>query len=80
MINFITFAAFAVDKVNTAENRSRIKIITLSGLAYIGGSIGGLHAMYLLRHKTRKDYFTVGNPLIMIMQVVVILYMMNAGW
>ena len=80
IINFIAFAAFAVDKVNAAEHRSRIRIVTLLGLAFVGGSIGSLLAMYLLRHKTKKDYFTVGIPLIMVMQVVVIFYAMNAGW
>ena len=33
--------------------------------------------MYAFRHKTKKDYFTVGLPLIMVMQVVVVFYMMN---
>ena len=80
VINFIAFAAYAVDKVNAAEHRSRIRIVTLLGLAFIGGSIGSLLAMCLLRHKTRKDYFTVGVPLMIVMQVVVIFYMMNAGW
>ena len=75
VINFIAFVAYAVDKVNAAKHRSRIKIAT-----FVGGSIGSLLAMYLLRHKTRKDYFTVGVPLIMVMQVVVIFYAMNAGW
>lgn len=76
----MTFAVFAIDKVNAAEHRSRIRIVTLLGLAFIGGSVGALLAMYLPRHKTRKDYFTVGVPLIMIMQVVVLFYAMNAGW
>ena len=80
IINFVTFAAFVIDEVNGAEHRSRIRIVTLLGLAFIGGSVGALLAMYLLRHKTRKDYFTVGVPLIMIMQVVVLFYAMNAGW
>ena len=80
IINFIAFVAFAVDKNAAIEHRSRIRIVTLLGLAFIGGSVGSLTAMYLLRHKTKKDYFTVGVPLIMIMQVVVILYAMNAAW
>lgn len=80
VINFIAFAAYAVDKVNAAEHRSRIRIVTLLGLAFVGGSVGSLLAMYLFRHKTRKNYFTVGVPLIMVMQVVVIFYAMNAGW
>ena len=80
IINFVAFVIFAIDKVNAAEHRSRIRIVTLLGVAFIGGSVGGLMAMYLLHHKTKKDYFTVGIPLIMIMQVVVAFYILNAGW
>ena len=80
IINFVAFVMFAIDKVNAAEYRSRIRIVTLLGVAFIGGSVGGLMAMYLLHHKTKKDYFTVGIPLIMIMQVVVAFYILNAGW
>lgn len=77
VINFISFAAYAIDKINAIEGRSRIRIITLLGLAFVGGSIGALLGMYILRHKIRVDYFTVGIPLIMIMQVVVVFFLMN---
>ena len=80
IINFVSFAAFAVDKFAAIEHRSRIKIVTLLGLAFIGGSIGGLLAMYILRHKTKKDYFAVGIPLIIVMQTAVFFYLMNASW
>ena len=76
IINFVSFAAFAVDKINACEGRSRIRIITLLGIAFAGGSIGAILGMYIFRHKTRVDYFTVGVPLIMIMQAVVIFYLM----
>ena len=79
IINFIAFAAFAIDKIRAIENRSRIRILTLLGLAFIGGSLGSILAIYILRHKTRVDYFTVGVPLIMLMQVVVTFYLMNMG-
>ena len=77
VINFVSFAAFAIDKINAIEGRSRVRIITLLGLAFFGGSVGALLGMYILRHKTRIDYFTVGIPLIMIMQVVVLFFLMN---
>lgn len=77
IVNFVTFAAFAVDKIAAIEKRSRIRIVTLLGLCFIGGSLGGLVAMYLFHHKTQKDYFVVGVPLIIAMQVVVIFYLMN---
>lgn len=80
IINFITFVVFAADKLAAIKKRSRIRIITLLGLAFIGGSLGGLLAMYLFRHKIKKDYFTVGIPLIIVMQIVVVFYLMNASW
>lgn len=80
IINFVTFAAFAIDKIAAIERKSRIRIVTLLGLSFVGGSIGGIIAMYLLRHKTRKDYFTVGLPLIIGMQIVLLFYVMNVAW
>lgn len=74
IINLLTFAVFAVDKLNAIEHRGRIRIVTLLGLAFLGGTIGALLAMYILRHKTQKDYFTWGVPLIMIMHVFVIYF------
>lgn len=79
IIKLITFVAFAIDKMKAVGHRSRIRIVTLLGLAFVGGSIGGLLAMYLLHHKTNKDYFTVGISLIILMQVVVVFYVLNIG-
>ena len=74
IINLVTFIDFAIDKWAAINHRSRIRIVMLLGLAFIGGSIGALLAMYILRHKTQKDYFVVGVPLIIVMQVVVLFY------
>lgn len=41
IINLVTFIAFAIDKMNAIGHRSRIRIVTLLGLAFIGGSLGG---------------------------------------
>lgn len=80
VVNSIAFAAFAADKIAAIGHRSRIRIVTLLSLAFIGGSLGSLLAMYIFRHKTRQNYFTVGIPLIIIMQAVVLFYAMNASW
>ena len=65
------------DKIAAIEHRSRIRIVTLLGLAFIGGSVGALVAMYVFHHKTKQDYFSVGVPLIILMQVVVLFFLMN---
>ena len=77
IINFITFTLFALDKINALQRRTRIRIITLLGFCFIGGSIGGILAMYIFRHKTQIDYFTWGVPIIMIMQIVLIVFCVN---
>ncbi|MGN0368671.1 MAG: DUF1294 domain-containing protein [Wujia sp.] len=79
IINVIGFSAFALDKKNAVEGRRRIRIVTLLFLSFIGGAIGGLLAMQVFRHKTQTKYFTVGLPLMLVIQVLVIFYCMNAG-
>ena len=79
MINIVTFVAFLIDRLSAIKHRTRIRIVTLLGLAFIGGSLGGLLAMYMFRHKINKDYFTVGIPLIIFTQIVLVFYLMNMG-
>lgn len=79
IINIIAFITYAVDKFNAVKNRRRIRVATLLGLAFAGGSIGSLLAMYTFHHKTRKNYFAVGVPLIILTQIVVLFYFMNVA-
>ena len=77
VINVVAIILFALDKINAIEGRSRIRIVTLLGIAFMGGSVGALIAMYTFRHKTKIDYFIVGVPMILVMQIVVCFYIMN---
>ncbi len=79
VVNILTIIVFGVDKMNAKSNRQRVRIVTLLGLAFIGGLVGALIGMYGFHHKTKKAYFTVGVPLILLMQVVVLFYVMNMG-
>lgn len=79
VVNILTIIVFGVDKMNAKSNRQRVRIVTLLGLAFIGGSVGALIGMYGFHHKTKKAYFTVGVLLILLMQVVVLFYVMNMG-
>ena len=79
VVNILTIIVFGVDKMHAKSNRQRVRIVTLLGLAFIGGSVGALIGMYGFHHKTKKAYFTVGVPLILLMQVVILFYVMNMG-
>ena len=72
LINFITFAVFGMDKYRAVKQRFRIRESVLLGLAALGGSVGGLAGMYVFRHKTRKNRFRVGIPVILAAQAAAI--------
>ena len=75
LINIVTFLVFAIDKRRAVKRKWRIPEKTLLGLSLIGGSAGGLIAMYYFRHKIRKPAFAYGLPMMLLVQVIVILAM-----
>ena len=77
ILNVITFAVYGIDKYLAVKNKHRIKIVTLLGLSLLGGSIGGLAAVYFFRHKTKKKYFTAGIPLMIATQICILLFLIN---
>lgn len=77
IINLITFLAFAYDKYRAKNDGWRIKNFFLLGLSFLGGSLGGLLGMKFLRHKTKKSYYRLGLPLMVLLQVLVLVYFMN---
>lgn len=76
LINAAAFILMLVDKFKARKNLWRIPEATLIWLAVAGGSLGILMGMYTVRHKTLHIKFTLGVPLILVVQIVgaVILY------
>lgn len=69
IMTILTFFLFGLDKKRAQKHKWRIKVFTLLGMCFLGGSLGGLIAMYVFHHKTKQKYFTWGVPLILITQV-----------
>ena len=76
-INLITFVIFGVDKLAAIKGQTRIRERTLLLLAFVGGSVGGLSAMYLFWHKIRKLKFKLCVPLILALHIAAFLYFKN---
>ena len=72
IINIIAFLAMYIDKRKAKYGKWRIPEQTLLILAIIGGSIGAIAGMYTFKHKTKKLRFSVGFPVILILQIVLI--------
>ena len=60
-----------VDKYKAKRKLWRIPEATLMTVAAVGGSIGSLAGMYTVRHKTKHPKFTVGIPVLLIIQVLI---------
>jgi len=50
-----------------------------AGGLIIGGAAGGLAAMYICRHKTKTPKFSIGVPLILVIEVAAFIYLQTAG-
>ena len=73
-INVLTFLIYGIDKWKAKRGKWRIPEDTLIWLAIAGGSIGALLGMNLFRHKTQHRKFTLGVPVILLVQVALIYF------
>lgn len=74
-VSLITFVLFGWDKRMAILGRRRIPEATLLSASLIGGGPGGVLAMWLFRHKTRKPPFPWAVPLMACIQLVLLAVM-----
>lgn len=69
ILSAITFIVYIVDKILAMSDAWRVPEKVLLGLSLVGGAIGGLVAMLIVRHKTKHWYFYLLNVLGIILHV-----------
>lgn len=74
IINIVGFLAMFIDKEKAKRGAWRIPEQSLFVITALGGGFGTISGMYIFRHKTRKLYFKIGFPFILISEIVLILY------
>ena len=77
LINAVSFLLMLLDKWKARKMRWRIPEATLMGAALLGGSVGSLAGMYLVRHKTKHIKFTLGIPVILAAQAVILVLLLG---
>lgn len=70
IINALGFFLMLTDKYKARKKKWRIPEATLFLSAILGGSLGCLLGMYTVRHKTKHRKFTLGIPIILILQLI----------
>lgn len=77
IINVIGFLLMFIDKKRSINREWRIRERTLFIISIIGGAIGSYLGMKIFRHKTKHLKFTLGVPLIIIIQGYLIFKVYN---
>ncbi len=74
VINILGFFAMGIDKYKAKMGSWRIPENTLFSFCFLGGGIGTIVGIYVFRHKTKKKKFTVGMPLILVLEILIFIY------
>lgn len=74
-ISVVTFLLCAIDKACARRNQWRVPEATLLLCAALGGSGSLFLAMLLLRHKTKHKKFTIGVPMILLVQIALVYFL-----
>ena len=72
-INLLGIILMFLDKRKAVKNKWRISENTLMLTALIGGALGILIGMYTFRHKTKHKKFTIGVPVLLIVNILCII-------
>ncbi len=77
LINAVGFGVMLYDKYLAKNNLWRIPEKTLLGIAAFGGSVGCWLGMYTVRHKTKHLKFTIGIPVILVVQIWIAIFLLK---
>lgn len=79
-VNAFTFAVVALDKYASRNGASRTPEVWMFMLFLGGGWVGGVLAMTLFRHKTRKTSFLLTTVLMVALNMLIVWRLFGWSW
>lgn len=76
VINFVAFNIMGEDKDRAKLKKWRIRERTMFQIALLFGATGIYAGMYYFHHKTRKNRFKYGIPLLLILNIILVFLIM----
>ncbi|MBQ9990529.1 MAG: DUF1294 domain-containing protein [Lachnospiraceae bacterium] len=73
LMNLLGLLSMLIDKKKARKRAFRIPESTLFMIAILGGSLGSLIGVHLFHHKTRHRSFTIGLPVLLVLQLLLLL-------
>lgn len=70
IMNIWAMALFGSDKSKAKRKQNRVRESKLMRVCFFGGAVGGLIGMNVFHHKTLKRKFSVGIPVLFVIQLI----------
>ena len=77
-INLALLLAMRRDKRAAEAGQARTPEASLLSLGVLGGSLGGIAGMLILRHKTNNPAFALGYPLLLLSHIGIALFLLRS--
>ncbi|MCI8520400.1 MAG: DUF1294 domain-containing protein [Clostridia bacterium] len=71
IMNIWAFALFGSDKSKAKRKQRRVREGKLFRICFFGGAVGGMIGMHVFNHKTQKKRFSVGIPILFVLQLII---------
>ena len=71
VINLAAYAIMGIDKLKAKKGQWRVREGALMLISLLGGAIGTLLGMVVFRHKTNKKKFSIGVPILYLINCIV---------
>lgn len=78
IVNIMAFCLYGIDKSAAIKQKQRIPNRVLLLIAAFGGSLGALAGMYIFRHKTKKWYYTITVPVLLVIQIAAAVLLLSS--
>lgn len=75
LINVVGYFVMKVDKAKARAGKNRIPENILFSISILGGSLGTILAMKRSRHKKKKKSFSVGVPVMLAVNVIMLIFL-----
>jgi len=77
LINIIAFFMMYLDKQKAKKGKYRISEKALFVVSLLLGGIGTYIGMYRFRHKTKHKLFTIGIPIMIVLNILTVYYILS---
>lgn len=69
-MNIYALVLFGADKAQAKRKQRRVRESRLMKVCFWGGAIGGMIGMNVFKHKTLKKKFSIGIPILFVLQLI----------